>query len=163
MKSMLIGSLFVLASMQARAEGDAAALAEQPKSVKVTLAQALKAGAAKGKPISAKFELEYGRFQLSVYTVSGAIFSEMIVDHATGEITRTETIISDDDLSAAKAQSEAMVGAKISLQNAVVSAQKANKGYRAVSITPSKRNGRASAEVTLLKGSESKTVVEQLD
>jgi len=56
-----------------------------------------------------------------------------------------------------------MASAKTSLKAAVDETVKANKGCRAVSVTPSIKDGHVSAEVTLLKGNETKTVTEQLD
>ena len=160
MKSMVLA---VLVAMATRAEGDAGALAAQMKGVKVTLAQGLKASAAKGKPISAKFEVEDGKLQLSVYTAKDGAFSEVVVDHKTGKVAKSEPITSGDDLTAAKAQSEAMSSAKTSLQAAVSKAEKANKGYRAVSVVPSVKDGHPGAKVILMKGAESKTETEKLD
>ena len=159
-RSMLV-VVFIAAA--AHAESDAGALAAQLKGVKVTLAQGLKASAAKGKPISAKFEVENGKLQLSVYTAKDGAFSEVIVDHKTGRVAKSEAITSGDDLTAAKAQNEAMSSAKTSLQDAVGKAEKANRGYRAVSVVPSVKDGHPSADVTLLKGAESKTETEKLD
>src|SRR3989442_678652 len=63
-----------------------------------------------GQPAWAqKDEVENGKLQLSVYTKEGSGFSEVIVDHTTGKVAKTEAITSGDDLTAAKAQSEAMV------------------------------------------------------
>ena len=76
---------------------------------------------------------------------------------------KSEPITSGDDLTAAKSQNEAMSKAKTSLQAAVSKAVKANKGYQALSVTPSLKDGRPSAEITLMKGAESKTVTEALD
>ena len=76
---------------------------------------------------------------------------------------KAEPITGGDDLTAAKAQNEAMSKAKTPLQTAVSKAVKANKGYKAVSVVPSLKDGHPTADVTLLKGSESKTVPEQLD
>ena len=159
-KEMLV-VLFV--GVGAHAEGDAAALAKELKGVRVTLAQGLKASASKGKPISGKFEVEDGKLQLSIYTAKDGAFSEVIVDHKTRKIAKAEPITGGDDLTAAKAQDEAMKSAKTSLVNAVTKAERANKGYRAVSVVPAKKDGHASADVTLLKGAESKTVTEPLD
>ena len=64
MKSMRLMPVVVFLAAAAHAEGDAGALAAQLKGVKVTLAQGLKASTAKGKPISAKFEVENGKLQL---------------------------------------------------------------------------------------------------
>jgi uncharacterized membrane protein YkoI len=153
--------MFVAAAV--RAEGDPGDLAKQLKGVKVTLTQGLKASAENGKPISAKFEVENGKLQLSVYTSKDGSFSEVIVDHKTGKVAKSEPITSGDDLTAAKTQDDTMQSAKTSLGDAVRKAEKANRGYRAVSVVPAKKDGHASAEVTLLKGAQSKTVSEQLD
>jgi len=138
-------------------------LASQMKHVKVTLEQGLTASSSKGKPISGKFELEDGKLQLSVYTAKGSDYSEVIVDHRTGKVAKAEPITSGDDLTAAKAQAEVMAAAKTPLKAAVQKAVKENKGYRAVSVTPSMKDGHPSAEVTLLKGSETKSATEPLD
>src|SRR5206468_2444667 len=63
----------------------------------------------------------------------------------------------------AKAQSEAMAKAKRSLDTAASEAVKENKGYRAVSVMPSLKDGHPVADVTLIKGTEWKTVSEKLD
>ena len=154
---------FLLALPVAAAEADAAALAAKLKQAKVSLQKGLAASAKRGKPISGKFEIEDGKFQLSVYTAKGDAFSEVIVDHKTGKIVKSEPITSGDDLTAAKAQNDAMAKAKTPLTAAVNRAVKSNKGYRAVSATPSMKDGHPTAEVTLLKGTESKTVSETLD
>ncbi len=166
MKTMLsaaVAAAVLLCNPPARAEGDATALAGQMKSVKVTLEQGLTASSSKGKPISGKFEVEDGKLQLSVYTAKGSEYSEVIVNHRTGKVASGKPITGGDDLTAAKAQAEAMAAAKTPLKAAVQTAVKANKGYRAVSVTPSMKDGHPSAEVTLLKGSETKSVTEPLD
>jgi hypothetical protein len=165
MKTMPFAAIaaVLLCNAPARAEGDTAALAAQMKGVKVTLQRGLTAAASKGKPISGKFELENGKLQLSVYTAKGSNYSEVIVNHRTGKVAKAEPITGGDDLTAAKAQAEAMGAAKTPLKAAVQKALKANKGYRAVSVTPSMKDGHPSAEVNLLKGNETKTVTERLD
>jgi hypothetical protein len=75
----------------------------------------LAASAKEGKPISAKYEVEHDQLQLSVYTMKGNGFSEVIVDHKTGKVAKAEPITGGEDLTAAKAQSEAMAKAKRSL------------------------------------------------
>lgn len=144
-------------------EKEHAELAKALKGVKTTLEAGLSASESQGKPISGKFELDGGKLQLSVYTMKADKFSEVIVDHKTGKVARTEVITSGDDLSAAKAQSGAMTKAKVSLRSATQNAVKANKGYRAVNVTPSSKDGRPVAEVTLVKGTEFKTASEKLD
>src|SRR5437867_13391778 len=133
------------------------------KGVKTSLEKGLSASESQGKPISGKFDVEDGKLQLSVYTMKGEKFSEVIVDHKTGKTAKSEAITAGEDLSAAKAQSGAMAKAKVSLRNATEKAVKANKGFRAVSVTPSLKDGHPVAEVTLVKGDEFKTASEKLD
>jgi hypothetical protein len=140
-----------------------AELAKALKGLKTSLEKGLSASESQGKPISGKFEVEDGKLQLSVYTMKGDKFSEVIVDHKTGKVTKTEAITSGDDLSAAKAQSGAMAKAKVSLRSATEKAIKANQGYRAVSVTPSLKDGHPVAEVTLVKDTDFKTASEKLD
>jgi hypothetical protein len=140
-----------------------AELANALKDVKFPLEKGLSASGREGKPISGKYELEHGHVQLSVYTMKGDKFSEMIVDHKTCKIAKAEPITGGDDLTAAKTQSEAMAKAKRSLNAAAAEAVKENKGYRAVSATPALKDGHPVADVTLVKGTEWKTVSGKLD
>lgn len=140
-----------------------AELAKALKDAKIPLQQGLTASAKEGKPISAKYEVEDGKLQLSVYTMKADKFSEVIVDHKTGKIAKTEPITQGDDLTYAKEQSEAMSKAKRSLGAAASEAVKENKGYRVVSVFPAMKDGHPVADVTLVKGNEWKTVSEKLD
>jgi uncharacterized membrane protein YkoI len=162
MRNVLAAAVVAALALSVRAEekGD---LAGKMKEAKVSLEKGLAASKASGTPISAKYEVENGKLQLSVYTAKGDSFSEVIVDHKTGKVARTEPITGGDDLTAAKSQNESMSKAKTSLQDAVSKAVKANKGYQAVSAMPAVKDGHAVAEITLMKGSESRTVSEQLD
>lgn len=121
------------------------------------------AGTKEGTPISAKYEVEDGKLQLSVYTMKGEKFSEVIVDHKTGKVAKSKPITSGEDLTAASAQKQAMSQAKRSLASATTAATKDNPGYRAVSAMPRIEDGHPVATVTLLKGSDWKTVSEKLD
>jgi hypothetical protein len=99
------------------------------------LESGLAASAHEGMPLSAKYEIDDGAFQLSVYTwrmdaSSADSFAEVIVDYSTGS---------------------------------VAEAVKDNVGYRAVSAMPSLDGGRPIAEVTLVRGDDWKTVNERLD
>src|SRR5207247_2547949 len=116
-----------------------------------TCALPILASEREGKPISAKFEVEEGKLQLSVYTMKGDKFSEVIVDHQTGRIAKTEAITGGEDLAAAKQQSAAMAQAKSSLRAAAEAAVKVNSGFRAVSVTPALKRGKPMADVTLAK------------
>ncbi len=171
MRSMAIAVTFLVAWLFATptvwAQKDEAKehaeLAKAMKDAKVSLEKGLSVSAHEGKPISAKYEVEDGKLQLSVYTMKGGKFSEVIVDHKTGQVAKAEPITSSDDLTAAKAQSEAIVKAKRSLNAAAAEAVKANKGYRVVSVMPALKDGHPVADVTLVKGTEWKTVAEKLD
>ena len=138
-------------------------LAKALTAAKVSLQTGLSASASAGTPISAKYEVEDGKLQLSVYTKKGTGFSEVIVDHTTGKVKKTEPITSGDDLSAAKAQAETMAKARRSLRTAANQATNDNKGYRVVSVMPAFKEGHPVAEVTLVKGQDFKVVPEKLD
>jgi len=127
-------------------------------SARVSLERGLAASASHGQPISAKFEIEEGKLQLSVYTVKGGKFFEVIVDHNSGKVVKAEPITESEDLTAAQSQSAAMAKGKMSLRVAVEQALRGNAGFRAVSVTPSLKDGRAVADVTLAKGEELKAV-----
>ena len=160
-------SLCLLASASARnARADDKGqreLASALTKAKVTLARGLTASESAGRPISAKFEMEDGKLQLSVYTMKGESFSEVVVDHATAKVVKTEAITSGEDLTTAKVQSAAMAAAKGTLHAAVEKALKANPGYRAVSVFPTLKNGHASADVTVVKLESWKTIAESLE
>ncbi len=89
--------------------------------------------------------------QLSVYTMKDGKFLEVIVDHKTGKVAKAESITGGDDLTAAKAQAEAMAKAKSSLHIVASKAVADNSGSQAVSITPSLKEGHPVAEVILVK------------
>ena len=144
-------------------EKERAELATALKDADISLQRGLTASATEGKPISAKYEVEHGKLQLSVYTMKGDTFSEVIVDHKTGKVAKAEPITGGDDLTAAKGQSEAMAKAKRSLDAAASEAVKENQGYRVVSVMPALKDGHPVADVTLVKGAEWKTVSEKLD
>jgi len=162
MRSFLIATFVVSCALSAIAE-EKSDLAANMKDAKVSLERGIAASKAEGMPISAKYEVENGKLQLSVYSAKGDAFSEVIVDHKTGKVAKSEPITGGEDVTAAKSQNEAMSKAKTSLQAAVSKAVKANKGYKAVSATPSLKDGHPTADITLMKGTESKTVSEQLD
>jgi hypothetical protein len=163
---VLVALLFESSGTWAQEKGidkEHAELAKQLRAAKIPLEKGLSAAESQGKPISGKYEVEDGRLQLSVYTMKGDKFSEVIVDHKTGKTAKTEAITGGDDLTAAKAQSGAMAKAKVSLRAATEKAVKANAGFRAVSAMPSLKEGLPVAEVTLAKGEQFKTVSEKLD
>src|SRR5215469_14623189 len=139
--------------------GDDAALAAAMKNATATLQGGLKASEAQGTPISAKFEIEDGKLQLSVYTMKGDGFTEVVADANTGAIKEAETIKEADDLKEATEQKAAMAKAKVPLLTSAETAVSANAGFRAVSIYPQLQNGNPTAEVTLLEGTTFKKVI----
>jgi hypothetical protein len=142
---------------------DTVALARALKDTTVTLQDGLKASEREGKPLSGRFEIEHDALQLSVYTLKGNDFIEVVADPKTGGIAKAEKITDADDLKAAAAQKAAMAKATVSLLAATDAAAKANAGLRTVRIYPQLQNGHAVAEVTLLQGTTLKKVMEKLD
>src|SRR3984893_5868361 len=108
--------------------GDPKALAAALQDATATLQGGLKASEREGTPISAKFEIEHGKLQLSVYTMEGDNFMEVVADPKTGAIAKAEKITDADDLKAATAQKAAMAKATVSLLVAANAAAKANAG-----------------------------------
>src|SRR2546429_5730183 len=119
--AFVIGLVSVVPTGWAKTPADQehAELAKALKDAKIPLERGLTASAKEGKPISAKYEVEDGKLQLSIYTMKGDKFSEVIVDHKTGKVSKTEPITQGDDLTHAKAQSEAMAKANRSLDAGV--------------------------------------------
>jgi hypothetical protein len=161
---------------QTAGDTEHAELAKALKHAKLPLERGLTASAKEGKPISAKYEVENSKLQLSVYTMKGGNFSEVIVDHKTGKIAKTEPITQGDDLAHATEQSEAMAKAKRSLRAAASEAVKevgahgavkattmSDERYRVVSVMPAVKDGHPVADVTLMNGTEWKTVSVKLD
>ena len=167
-KSLVFGlaviGIWLLSGQTVSAQDKAhAELAKALLGAKVSLAEGIAASAQEGIPISGKFELEEGKLQLSVYTMKGDTFSEVIVDHTTGKIAKVEPITSGEDFTAATAQRAAMTKAKKSLQAVVDAAVKAHAGSHAVSIFPALKGEHAAAALTLLKNGEFMTVSEPLE
>jgi len=130
---------------------------------KINLQQGLAAASEQqGQPISAKFEVDEGKLQLSVYTAKDGKFSEVLVDYTDGKVTKTEPITEGDDLAAAKSQSTAMAKAKTTLKEAVDKAAGSGNA-RVVSAVPSLKDGRPLVSIALLDGEKIKTVQQPLD
>ena len=158
------GISFILGrSAWAEDDIDASALAKALSEARISLDQGLKASEREGKPISGEYGLEDGALQLTIFTMKGDKFTEVIVDHKTGSIKEAEPITDPEDLKDAKEQAEAMGKAKLSLEEAIRDAVKANSGYRAVSVTPMLSGDRPEASISLLKGEETKEVIEKLN
>ena len=156
---LLGGQLLVAQDTHGKADVE---LMKALQGVKVSLADGLAASEAEGTPISGKFELEEGKLQLSVYTMKGNTFSEVIVDHTTGKVTKVEPITSGEDYTAATAQRAAMAKTTKALRAAVTAALTAHPGAQAVSVTPKVQGDKAVAEITLVEKGAMTTVSEPL-
>ena len=163
--SLAAAAAVLVASTSCWAEGDLnpAAMAKALQQASLSLEKATKLSEREGRPISAKYEIEHGTLQLSIYTMKGDKFSEVIVDHNTGAVAKDEWITDASDMNAAQAQAAAMAMAKVALDVATAHAVQANAGYRAISIMPKLDSGRPVADITLMKGEEVKRVSEKLD
>ena len=158
----LSASLLVPAQAADEAQ-ERAELAKALTGAKVRLHSGLQTSASQGKPISAKFEVDDGKLQLSIYTMKEDGFSEVVINPASGKVVKAETITDKDDLAKATAQKAAMDKAKTTLLAAADKALKSNSGYRAVSVLPQMKADHPVADVTLLRGKVFKTVTEPLD
>jgi CO dehydrogenase/acetyl-CoA synthase gamma subunit (corrinoid Fe-S protein) len=161
--AIAISSSAVMSARAEDGEKDLPALAAGLKDTKVRLEDGLKASEREGTPVSAKFETDDGKLQLSVYTMMADGFTEVVIDPKTGAIAKAEKITDAEDLEAAAAQKAAMEKATISLLAATQKAVAANAGYQAVSITPEMKEGHPTADITLLQGEAVKDITEKLD
>ena len=161
----IVAAMLFAAGMPAWAEEQTnpVELAQAVPQATVSLAHGMKASESKGNPISAKFEIEDGKLQLSIYTMKGTDFMEVVADPNTGAIAKAEKITDAGDLKEAAEQKAAMAKAKLPLLTATETAVKANAGSRALSVVPELKGGQAMAEVTLLQGTAFKKVTEKLD
>src|SRR5260370_12990964 len=115
---------------------DPKALAAALKDATATLQGGLKASEPQGTPISAKFEIEDGKLQLSIYTMKGNDFMEVVADPQSGAIAKAEKITDAEDLKAAASQKAAMAKTKVPLLAAAEPAVQANPRSRPGSTFP---------------------------
>jgi hypothetical protein len=156
---VLTVALWTIPAVAAMSDKEKAELAPVVAGAKVTLEQGLLTSKKNGKPVSAKFEVENGKPQLSVYTIKdGSKYFEVIVDQTSGEITKAEPI-SGDDLTEAKKQNDGMFRATRELREAVKEAKHDNPGYNAVSVWSEMKDNHSVATVTLVKDNDWKTAV----
>lgn len=130
---------------------------------KINLQQGLAASEQQGQPISAKFEVDKGKLQLSVYTVKDGKFFEVLINYVTGKVLRFEPITEGEDLTAARAQSVAMTGAKMSLQAAVEKTVSESANIRAINVVPSMKDGYPVASIDILNYNQFKAIQQPLD
>jgi len=144
-------------------ESSGTAVAKLMPTAKVSLQNGLTAAESLGQPISGKYEVDDGHFQLSVYTAKDGKFSEVLVDQSTGKVAKSEAITDGADLAHAQSQMEACSKSRTSLKAAVDRAELAYPGYRAVSVTPAISKGHPVAVVALVQGSQSRSIAESLE
>jgi hypothetical protein len=153
-------TLWTIPAIAAMSDKEKAELAPVVAGAKVTLEQGLLTSKKNGKPVSAKFEVENGKPQLSVYTIKdGSKYFEVIVDQTSGEIAKTDPITGGDDLTEAKKQNDGMFRATRELREAVKEAKRDNPGYNAVSVWSEMKDNHSVATVTLVKDNDWKTAV----
>ena len=153
-------ALWTIPAIAAMSDKEKAELAPVIAGAKVTLEQGLLTSKKNGKPVSAKFEVENGKPQLSVYTIKdGSKYFEVIVDQTSGEIAKADPITGGDDLTEAKKQSDGMFRATRELREAVKEAKRDNPGYNAVSVWSEMKDNHSVATVTLVKDNDWKTAV----
>jgi hypothetical protein len=161
--AFLVVALWLGPAELAMTDKEKAELATAVSGAKVTLEQGLMVSKKNGKPVSAKFEIENGKPQLSVYIVKdGSKYSEVIVDQTSGEIAKAEPITGGDDLADAKKQSDGLFRATREIREAVREAKHDNPGYLAVSVWPEMKDGHSLANVMLVKDNDWKTAVVDL-
>jgi hypothetical protein len=153
-------TLWTIPAIAAMSDKEKAELAPVVAGAKVTLEQGLLTSKKNGKPVSAKFEVENGKPQLSVYTIKdGSKYFEVIVDQTSGEIAKADPITGGDDLTEAKKQNDGMFRATRELREAVKEAKRDNPGYSAVSVWSEMKDSHSVATVTLVKDNDWKTAV----
>jgi len=153
-------TLWTIPAIAAMSDKEKAELAPVVAGAKVTLEQGLLTSKKNGKPVSAKFEVENGKPQLSVYTIKdGSKYFEVIVDQTSGEIAKADAITGGDDLTEAKKQNDGMFRATRELREAVKEARRDNPGYNAVSVWSEMKDNHSVATVTLVKDNDWKTAV----
>ena len=153
-------TLWTIPAIAAMSDKEKAELAPVVAGAKVTLEQGLLTSKKNGKPVSAKFEIENGKPQLSVYTIKdGSKYFEVIVDQTSGEIAKAAPITGGDDLADAKKQNDGLYRATRELREAVKEAKRDNPGYSAVSVWSEMKDNHSVATVTLVKDNDWKTAV----
>lgn len=159
----LLGSTRSVSAGYQEQEGGRPALAKGVAGAKISLEQALETVSREGKPLSARFEIEDGQLQVSVFRVKGDQFAEVILDPSTGAVSEVDPVTSGGDYGIAQDRNTAMARATRSLRTAVSQSLKADAGFRAVSVVPSLKDGHAVAEISLTNGDKWKRVSMRLD
>ena len=161
---VVAGTLLLTSVASAQATKAQATLAAAMRGgTHVALADAIGTASASGKPLSARYEFEDGKLQLTVFVEKEGAYSEVFVDYRTGKVAKIDKITGGDDLKDARAQSKASAKVTTTLASAVSKAVADNPGYTAVDVTPVLLSKTAvTAEVTLMKDGRFKGASEPL-
>jgi hypothetical protein len=160
--AMLLLVLGFSSAAMAQEIEDYTALAVALKHVTSTLEDGLKGVERIGKPISAKFTLEHGFLQLSLWVTREDDLAEYILYPLTRTVTEIHVFRDPDELKAVTAQKLAMDKARVSLRSATANAVQANRSLRAVSAYPVIEGGDPMAVITLLNDNVFKIITEKL-
>jgi hypothetical protein len=104
----------------------------------------------RGRPVSARFDMEDGDLELVVDIATDDGLYQMAVDPNIAAVLWAERISSSDDLADATAQKAAIERAKLSLLSVVQQTLREHQVARAVDVTPELRDGHPVAVITLL-------------
>ena len=155
---------------------DSTAVASALKPGQATLLDALRISTSLGKALSGRYEIKNGSLQIVVFVLKPDDRNlSVIVDVQSGKIARTETSSNNEDIVAMQYQISYTRDATKTLIQAVSAAQKANPGFLAIGaygtrreIPPEPGKGlvvekKPVAQITLLRGANTKVVTEPLD
>jgi hypothetical protein len=161
----VVATAILFAGVPAWAEDqtDSDALIKALAEATVSLEQGIEAGSREGTPISARYEIEDGVLQLSVYTMNPDQFTEVIVDPRSGRIKESRAITGGPKLKAVAAEGAAMSSTRMSLEGVVGNALRAIPGSRAIGAVAELQTGHPIATTTLVRGQTLREVIETLD
>jgi len=148
---------------QPRSGADQDALTRELRGAWLPLESGITMSRTEGTPISAKYEIDNGTFQLSVYTARGDRLAEVIVDYSVGTIAKVDVLTDSGDLAAAHDHNVAMAHATRTLEAVTAEAVTTNPGFRAVSAMPRLSDGHPIAEIALANGTDWRTIRAPLD
>ncbi len=133
---------------------DVAALAAAVKEARIPLHAGIRMVSKDAIPLSANYEIKEGKLLLAVYAARGDEFFETIIDPQTGKAIMAGPITIDDDLMVVREQAKVISGSSNQLWEVVFRVERANQGYRAVSVIPEQGEQGPAAIVILMKGME---------
>jgi hypothetical protein len=133
---------------------DVAAMSAALREAKVPLHAGIRLGSKDSIPLSANYELKEGKLLMAIYSVRGDDFLETIIDPKTGKAIMNGPITIDDDLMVVREQAKVITGSSHPLWEVVFRVERANQGFRAVSVIPEQGEQGPAAIVILLKGLE---------